>query len=119
MTRDPAVRAVFALHVTAAELAAIEAGQPVRRPAWPPQRCQDAVAGLHVDGAVVGEAPLVRAESALGAMVLGLWYMNGAIPRDRVLWHFVGFTRYLRPLPTERRPGCRRASTAPRVDEWA
>ena len=56
MTRDPAVRAVFALRVTAAELAAIEAGQPVRRPAWPPQRCQATVVGLCVDGAVVGEA---------------------------------------------------------------
>lgn len=130
MTRDPAVRAVFALRVTAAELAAIEAGQPVRRPTWPPRRCQDAIVGLCVDGAVVGEAHLVRAESALGATVLGLWYMDGAIPRDRVLWHFAGFARYLLPLPVEPRPGYRRASslmppaplgtlTAPRADDWA
>ena len=38
--RDPAVIAVFALRVTAAELASIEAGLPIARPFWPPQRCR-------------------------------------------------------------------------------
>ena len=37
--RDPAVLAVFAVRITAAEIASIEAGLPAVRPFWPPGRC--------------------------------------------------------------------------------
>jgi len=46
LARDPAVVAVYALHLTAKELAEAEAGRPIRRPYWPPQRCQGVVVGL-------------------------------------------------------------------------
>ena len=64
--RDPAVLAVFALRVTAAEHAAILANLPIVRPFWPPARCRDSVVGLQVGAEVLGEALLVSAVAADG-----------------------------------------------------
>ena len=55
--RDPAVLAVFALRVTAAEFAALVSGAPIVRLYWPPVPCRGSVVGLHV-GEVIGEALL-------------------------------------------------------------
>lgn len=97
--RDPAVQALYALHLTPVELDAVLAGQSIRRETWPPQRCQGVVVGLCAGGAVVGEATLLRAESAPPALVVGLRFMGGTPPKDRVLWHFGPVVRYTQPLP--------------------
>jgi len=56
--RDPAVLAVHAVRITAAEHAAIVAGWRILRPFWPPMACRDCVVGLQVGGEVLGEALL-------------------------------------------------------------
>ena len=81
--RDPAVIAVFALRVTAAELASIEAGLPIARPFWPPQRCRGSVVGLQVAHEVMGEALLASVASIAGG----------------ASWSFGPVTPYLRRLP--------------------
>ena len=81
--RDPAVLAVFALRITAAEHERIAAGLPIARPFWPPVRCRASVVGLHVTGAVVGEALLVSAAAADGGAA----------------WTFGSVVLYRRPLP--------------------
>jgi len=81
--RDPAVLAVFAVRITAAELASIEAGLPIARPFWPPGRCRGAVVGLQVGDAVVGEALLASVASVAGG----------------ASWAFGSVTRYLHSLP--------------------
>ena len=48
--RDPAVLAVFALRVTAAEFATLASGAPIVRLYWPPVPCRGSVVGLHVGG---------------------------------------------------------------------
>lgn len=104
--RDPAVLALYALHMTAAEVEAVLAGRAIRRPVWPPQRCQGAVVGLCVDalGAVIGEALLERAEAVAGAIALGLWFIEG--PRAaQVLWYFGPVTSYRQALPHRRGRG--------------
>jgi len=62
--RDPAVLAVFTLHLSAAELAAVLAGASIVRPFWPPQSCRGSVVGLHAEGAVHGEALLAGVQAA-------------------------------------------------------
>jgi len=89
--RDPAVLAVFALHLSAAELAAVLGGAPILRPVWPPMQCRGAVVGLHADGAVVGEALLVDATAEQDD------------PGAR--WTFGPVTRYARPLTHARTRG--------------
>ena len=81
--RDPAVIAVFALRVTAAELASIEAGLPIARPFWPPQRCRGSVVGLQVAHEVTGEALLASVAPVAGG----------------ASWSFGPVTSYLRRLP--------------------
>lgn len=81
--RDPAVLAVFALRVTAAEHAAILASLPIVRPFWPPARCRGSVVGLQVGAEVVGEALLVSAVAADGGAA----------------WAFGPVTIYARRLP--------------------
>lgn len=82
--RDPAVLAVFALHMSAAELAAVLDGASIVRPFWPPQQCRGAVVGLHAEGAVVGEA---------------LLFGFASNPEGGCLWSFGPVTRYARALP--------------------
>lgn len=79
--RDPAVLAVFALRLSAAELAAVLAGVPIVRPFWPPVTCRGSVVGLHAEGAVHGEALLAGVQAAEGGC----------------RWSFGPVTRYLRP----------------------
>lgn len=81
--RDPAVLAVFAVRITAAEHAAILAGRPIVRPFWPTVSCRACVVGLHVAGEVLGEALLSSAMSAPGGCA----------------WTFGPVTTYARPLP--------------------
>lgn len=81
--RDPAVQALYALHLRAEELAAVLGGQTLRRPVWPPQRCQGAVVGLCAGGLVVGEARLDVASHADGG----------------ACWSFGPVVGYARPLP--------------------
>ena len=81
--RDPAVLAVFAVRITAAEFASIEVGQPIARPFWPPGRCRDSVVGLQVGDVVVGEALLGHVAATHGG----------------ALWSFGPVTPYLRRLP--------------------
>lgn len=87
MSRDPAVLAVYALHLTAAELDTVLAGAPIVRPFWPPMTCRGAVVGLHAEGAVVGEALLASAV---------------ADPAGGCRWSFGPATRYHRALPHAR-----------------
>ena len=54
--RDPAVLAVFALRITAAEHERVAAGWRILRLFWPFMACCGVVVGLHVDGHVIGEA---------------------------------------------------------------
>ena len=82
--RDPAVLAVFALHLSAAELTAVLGGAPIVRRFWPPQQCRGAVVGLHAEGAVVGEALLSGFTSD---------------PEGGCRWSFGPATRYARALP--------------------
>lgn len=81
--RDPAVLAVFAVRITAAEIASIEAGLTAVRPFWPPGRCRGAVVGLQIGDAVVGEALLASVVSVAGGAA----------------WTFGPVTTYLRRLP--------------------
>lgn len=81
--RDPAVLAVFAVRITAAEHAAILAGRPIVRPFWPTVSCRACVVGLHVAGEVLGEALLSSAMSAPGGCA----------------WTFGPVTTYARRLP--------------------
>ena len=100
--RDPRVLAVYAVHLTAAEVRSILAGQPIRRPFWPPQRCQGgAVVGLCAGGFVVGEAELVAA-CATGE----------DDPARRVEWVFSAPTVYLRALAHPGAVGSRAMSSA-------
>lgn len=96
--RDPAVQALYALHVTTDEVHQILAGQPIYRTTWPPQRCQGAVVGLCADGRVIGEAKLVHVVSA-PAIALGFWFMNGGRPQPRTECRFEPVTQYRTPLP--------------------
>ena len=89
--RDPAVLAVFALHLSAAELAAVLAGAPILRPYWPPAPCRGSVVGLHAEGTVAGEALLAGVQAAEESGV--------------VRWTFGPVTRYLRPLAHTRSRG--------------
>ena len=57
--RDPAVHAVYALHMTPDEVAVVREGCPVYRPFWPPVCCRDSVVGLSAAGEVTGEAHLL------------------------------------------------------------
>lgn len=98
LMRDPAVCAVFALHLTGPELAAVLAGAPVFRQTWPPGHCRGAVVGLHADGAVVGEARLGSVAS------------SPAGSPAPVAWTFGPVTLYAAPLGT---------LTPTRVDAWA
>lgn len=82
LARDPAVVAVHALHLTAEELAEAEAGRPIRRPYWPPQRCQGVVVGLCAGGLVLGEA---RVDAA-------------SHPEGGAAWTLGPIARYRRPL---------------------
>ena len=83
--RDPAVLALHSLHLTPDEVAAVLAGQPVRRRFWPPQHCLGGVVvGLCAGGVVLGEAPLERAVSH---------------PDGGAVWHFGPVTLYARALP--------------------
>jgi hypothetical protein len=81
--RDPAVLAVFALRITAAEHARLAAGLPIVRPYWPPQSCRGSVVGLHVAGEVLGEALLTCA----------------AAPDGGCAWSVGPVTTYARRLP--------------------
>lgn len=94
--RDPAVLAVFALRITAGERASIEAGAPIVRPFWPPVRCRGSVVGLHVAGAVIGEALLVSAVSADGGCA----------------WTFGPVALYRLPLPHQEPRGMSSAMPA-------
>ena len=87
MDRDPAVLAVHALHLTAAELDAVLAGRPIVRPFWPPMQCRGAVVGLHAEGVVVGEALLASFESD---------------PAGGCRWSFGPATLYRQTLPLHR-----------------
>ena len=58
--RDPAVLAVFAVRITAAEHAAILAGRPIVRPFWPTVSCRACVVGLHVAGRSPRRGPAVE-----------------------------------------------------------
>ena len=83
--RDPAVQALLALTLSPADLAAIEAGEPLERRFWPVQAAQGGVVvGLAVGDRVVGEAPLVRVEPN---------------PRGGARWVFGALVRYLVPPP--------------------
>jgi len=81
--RDPAVFAIFAVRVTADELALIREGMAIVRPFWPPVRCRGAVVGLQVGGEVVGEALLSNVAPVAGG----------------ASWAFGPVTSYLRSLP--------------------
>lgn len=94
--RDPAVLAVFTLHLSAAELAAVLAGASIVRPFWPPQSCRGSVVGLHAEGAVHGEALLAGVQAAEDG------------PGAR--WSFGPVTRYARALP---HVASRRAMSSP------
>ena len=65
--RDPAVLAVFALRVTAAEFATLASGAPIVRPYWPPVPCRGSVVGLQVGGEVLGEALISGVVAVAGA----------------------------------------------------
>ena len=80
--RDPAVHAVYALHMTPSEVAAIRAGRPIYRPYWPPVCCRDSVVGLSAAGEVTGEAHLLSAVHT----------------PDGVAWSFATVTNYRGPL---------------------
>lgn len=85
--RDPSAVALYALHLTAGEVAAVLGGRPIWRPVWPPQAVQapgGAVVGLSTGGHVVGEATLLRAEPA---------------PQGGALWTFGEARLYPRPVP--------------------
>ena len=89
--RDPAVRALLALTLSPADLAAIEDGEPLERRFWPVQAAQGGVVvGLAVGDRVVGEAPLVRVESN---------------PRGGARWVFGALVRYLVPRVGRARAG--------------
>lgn len=81
--RDPAVLAVFALHLTAAEFAAVLAGVPIVRHFWPPVTCREK--GLAVDGAL-GMQPHDR--------LAGVQAADGGCR-----WSFGPVTRYRCALP--------------------
>jgi hypothetical protein len=89
--RDPAVLAVYAVHLSPVELDAVLAGASIVRPYWPPVSCRGAVVGLHAAGAVVGEALLAGVQAAEGG--------------GGVRWTFGPVTRYLRALPCARSRG--------------
>ena len=80
--RDPAVHAVYALHMTPDEVAAIRAGCPVYRPYWPPVCCRDSVVGLSAGGEITGEARMLSTEHTPAG----------------VAWRFTSMTTYRRPL---------------------
>lgn len=63
--RDPAVHAIYALHLTPSEVAAVREGCPVYRPYWPPVCCRDSVVGLSAGGEGCLEHALERL-TALG-----------------------------------------------------
>ena len=87
--RDPAVLALYALHLSAAELAAVLAGLPIVRPFWPPVTCRGSVVGMHAEGAVHGEALLAGVQAAdCGCR-----------------WSFGPVARYARALPHTRTRG--------------
>ena len=60
MSRDHAVRALFALHLAPVEFDHVVASQVIRRKFWPPKTCEGAVVGLCASGLVFGEAQLVK-----------------------------------------------------------
>jgi hypothetical protein len=86
LARDPEVCAVYALHLSAAEVAAVFDGNPIYRPLWPPACCQGAVVGLHACGLVHGEALLLQVFAA-----------SQSAP-DRVCWAFDQVVAYQRGL---------------------
>ena len=87
--RDPAVLAVFALRVTAAEFATLASGAPIIRPYWPPVPCRGAVVGLHAGSEVLGEALLSGVVAVAGGAA----------------WTFGAVTLYARRLPPLRPVG--------------
>lgn len=80
--RDPAVHAVFALHLTPDEVAAVREGCPVYRPYWPPVCCRDSVVGLSAAGVVMGEARMLSTVHTVAG----------------VAWRFTSMTTYKKPL---------------------
>ena len=85
--RDPAVLAVFAIRITAAEHAAILAGLPIARPFWPPARCRGSVVGLQVGTEVVGEALLAEVAAVDGGAA---WAFGPVTCYRRRLPHTIG-----------------------------
>lgn len=82
--RDPAVLAVFALRVTAAEFATLASGAPIVRPYWPPVPCRGSVVGLQVGGEVLGEALISGVVAVAGATAWrsasgGVWAASGRV----------------------------------------
>lgn len=80
--RDPAVRAIHALHMTPDEVAAVRDGCPVYRPFWPPVCCRDSVVGLSAAGLVMGEARMLPTIHTTAG----------------VAWRFAAMTAYRKPL---------------------
>ena len=80
--RDPAVHAVYALHMTPSEVAAVRDGCPVYRPYWPPVCCRDSVVGLSAGGEVTGEARMLSSVHTIAGVV----------------WRFAPMTTYRKPL---------------------
>ena len=80
--RDPAVHAVYALHMTPDEVAVVREGCPVYRPFWPPVQCRGCVVGLSAGGEVTGEARMLSTEHTPAG----------------VAWRFTSMTTYRQPL---------------------
>lgn len=98
MSRDPAVLALLALHLTPLEFDAAASCGRIRRRFWPPQPCQGAVVGLCASGLVFGEAKLERVESdEFGVW----WYFGAATLYARALSHpaSVGSRAMASPMP--------------------
>lgn len=80
--RDPAVHAVYALHMTPSEVAKVREGCPVFRPYWPPVCCRDSVVGLSAGGEVTGEARMLSTTHTPAG----------------VAWRFAAVKTYKKPL---------------------
>jgi len=100
VSRDHAVRALFALHLAPVEFDHVVASQVIRRKFWPPKTCEGAVVGLCASGLVFGEAQLERVESDrdLGG---ARWHFGPATLYARALQHpaSVGSRAMASPMP--------------------
>lgn len=99
MSRDHAVRALFALHLAPLEFDSVVASQVIRRKFWPPKTCEGVVVGLCASGLVFGEALLERVTcDDLGV----LWYFGPATLYARALPHpaSVGSRAMASPMPS-------------------